>query len=151
MGSCLTCCVHAASLLELIFNASKSPSLAEMLPLCPARSAFIQLRTPLAFIRNVPRRSAHSNSAPFDAAVIGAGITGLTTAYRLSKNPNCAKVTLYEKSSRIGGWLDSEVIDVEGGQIVFEYGPRTLRAVAPACLPLLDLVFPMSPQMLIAC
>ncbi|CEN61968.1 hypothetical protein ASPCAL08611 [Aspergillus calidoustus] len=140
MGSCLTCCVHAASLLELIFNASKSPSLAEMLPLCPARSAFIQLRTPLAFIRNVPRRSAHSNSAPFDAAVIGAGITGLTTAYRLSKNPNCAKVTLYEKSSRIGGWLDSEVIDVEGGQIVFEYGPRTLRAVAPACLPLLDLL-----------
>jgi oxygen-dependent protoporphyrinogen oxidase len=121
--------------------------LAEMRLPCAARSAFIQLRTPLALVRNVPRRSAHSNSAPFDAAVIGAGITGLTTAYRLSKNPNCAKVTLYEKSSRVGGWLDSEVIDVEGGQIVFEYGPRTLRAVAPACLPLLDLVIPLCSQM----
>ncbi|KAL2810812.1 hypothetical protein BJX63DRAFT_433907 [Aspergillus granulosus] len=107
---------------------------------CAARCAFKQLRTPLALVRNVPRRSAHTNSEPFDAAVIGAGITGLTTAYRLSRRPDCSKVTLYEKSSRVGGWLDSEVIDVEGGQIVFEYGPRTLRAVAPACLPLLDLL-----------
>ncbi|KAL2854460.1 hypothetical protein BJY01DRAFT_205202 [Aspergillus pseudoustus] len=107
---------------------------------CAARGAFQQLRAPLALVRNVPRRSAHSSSGPFNAAVIGAGITGLTAAYRLSKRPDCTKVTIYEKSTRVGGWIDSEVIDVEDGQIVFEYGPRTLRAVAPACLPLLDLL-----------
>ncbi|KAL3460265.1 hypothetical protein BJX64DRAFT_263511 [Aspergillus heterothallicus] len=108
---------------------------------CAARCSFQNLRTPLAsLVRNVPQRFAHTDSGPFDAAVIGAGIAGLTAAYRLSKRPDCAKITVYEKSQRVGGWIDSEVIDVEGGQIVFEYGPRTLRAVAPACLPLLDLL-----------
>lgn len=73
--------------------------------------------------------------------MIGGGITGLTTAFRLSQDPTCSKVTLYEKTGRVGGWLQSETIPVEdGGEVVFEYGPRTLRTVIPACLPLLDLV-----------
>ncbi|KAL2870964.1 oxygen-dependent protoporphyrinogen oxidase [Aspergillus lucknowensis] len=107
---------------------------------CAPSCALKHLRTPLGFLRNAPRRSLHDAPQPFDAAVIGAGITGLTAAYRLSKDPSCSKVTLYEKSHHVGGWLQSETINVDGGEIVFEYGPRTLRAAAPSCLPLLDLL-----------
>lgn len=86
------------------------------------------------------RRLLSVPAKSYDAAVIGGGITGLTTAFRLSRDPNCTKVTLYERSNRLGGWLQSETINVEGGEIVFEYGPRTLRTAVPTCLPLLDLV-----------
>jgi oxygen-dependent protoporphyrinogen oxidase len=76
----------------------------------------------------------------YNAAVIGAGITGLTAAWQLAQDPQCSRITLYEKSARLGGWLDSETIPVEGGEVVFEYGPRTLRSAMPASLPLLYLV-----------
>ncbi|KAJ5168899.1 uncharacterized protein N7482_004493 [Penicillium canariense] len=76
----------------------------------------------------------------YNAAVIGAGITGLTAAWQLAQDPTCSKVTLYEKSARLGGWLESETIPVDGGDVVFEYGPRTLRSAMPASLPLLYLV-----------
>lgn len=99
-------------------------------------------RAPLAlFFRNGPRRSLHDRARRFDAAVIGGGITGLTAAYRLSQDPLCSKITLYEKAPRVGGWLESETINVDGGHVVFEYGPRTLR-LSPSSLPLLDLVWP---------
>ncbi|KAI9925138.1 oxygen-dependent protoporphyrinogen oxidase [Aspergillus wentii] len=84
------------------------------------------VRTPLVLSRHGQRRAQHTQ--PYDAAVIGGGITGLTTAFRLSQDPSCAQVTLYEKSSRIGGWINSETIPVDDGKVVFEYGPRTLRA-----------------------
>ncbi|PWY91821.1 protoporphyrinogen oxidase [Aspergillus sclerotioniger CBS 115572] len=98
-----------------------------------------QAQAPLAFARIVQRHALHTK--PFDAAVIGAGITGLTAAYQLSRDPSCSKVTLYEKSSHLGGWISSEKIPVPGGgHVVFEYGPRTLRPAAPASLPMMDLV-----------
>lgn len=123
------------------------------LPWVPSR-AISGLRTQLAFpVRYSPRSlrclhsgstttttSGSSSSDAYDAAVIGGGITGLTTAFRLSQDPTCSKVTLYEKTGRVGGWLQSETIPVEDGEVVFEYGPRTLRTAIPACLPLLDLV-----------
>lgn len=102
---------------------------------CVPSCALRGVRTPLAFARIGQRYSS-----TYDAAVIGGGITGLTAAYRLSQDPNCSKITLYEKAPRVGGWLLSEKIPVEGGNVVFEYGPRTLRTAVPSCLPLLDLV-----------
>ncbi|KAE8353618.1 hypothetical protein BDV28DRAFT_104267 [Aspergillus coremiiformis] len=107
------------------------------LPCVPSR-ALKGLRTPLVFAPIGQRR--HSHTTTYDAAVIGGGITGLTAAYRLSQDPNCSKITLYEKSPHLGGWLLSEKIPVEGGNVVFEYGPRTLRTAVPGCLPLLDLL-----------
>lgn len=69
-----------------------------------------------------------AKSKPYDAAVIGGGITGLTAAFRLSGDRKCTKVTLYEKSYRLGGYIQSETIPVDGGKVVFEHGPRTIRA-----------------------
>jgi protoporphyrinogen/coproporphyrinogen III oxidase len=97
-------------------------------------------------IRSYPSTSAHrvrffhQETKPYNAAVIGGGITGLTAAWRLCQDHKCEKITLYEKSSKLGGWLQSETVEVEGGHVVFEYGPRTIRASDPSALPMLDLV-----------
>ncbi|KAL4895425.1 hypothetical protein BDV59DRAFT_200071 [Aspergillus ambiguus] len=108
------------------------------LPCAPNRT-FRALRTPSAVALHGSRRWQHN--ATYDAAVIGAGITGLTAAYRLSRDPSCASVTLYEKTKSTGGWIKSDIRDASGGKVVFEEGPRTLRTVVPTCLPLLDLIF----------
>lgn len=64
----------------------------------------------------------------------------MTAAWRLCQDPKCTKVTLYEKSPRLGGWLQSEKVEVEGGHVVFEYGPRTVRASTDTSIPIVDLV-----------
>jgi hypothetical protein len=61
-------------------------------------------------------------------AVIGAGITGLSTALLLSSQLPQAKVTVFEAGSRLGGWLSSERLQVKNGDVLFEWGPRSLRA-----------------------
>ena len=60
-------------------------------------------------------------------AVLGGGITGLATAFHLLRQLPAAHVTLYESSKRLGGWIQSEKIDVDGSHVIFENGPRTLR------------------------
>jgi protoporphyrinogen/coproporphyrinogen III oxidase len=52
--------------------------------------------------------------------ILGAGITGLTTGYLHNKN---ADVTILEKSSRPGGWI--QTINQDG--FLFELGPRSCR------------------------
>lgn len=73
-------------------------------------------------------------------AVIGGGITGLTSAHYITREMPHAKVTIYEAGSRVGGWLQSEYVDVEGGKILLEKGPRTLRPNTDAALVTLDMV-----------
>ncbi|KFY92030.1 hypothetical protein V500_04351 [Pseudogymnoascus sp. VKM F-4518 (FW-2643)] len=64
---------------------------------------------------------------PEHVAVLGGGITGLSAAVIAAKlNPN-AKVTLYESSERVGGYVHSEVVQSSDGPVVFEQGPRSLR------------------------
>jgi NAD(P)-binding Rossmann-like domain len=60
-------------------------------------------------------------------AVLGGGITGLATAFELSRTVPGAKITIYEAAKRLGGWMDSEIVPVDDGEVVFEWGPRTLR------------------------
>ncbi|KAK2821818.1 hypothetical protein FQN49_007643 [Arthroderma sp. PD_2] len=74
-------------------------------------------------------------------AVIGGGITGLTTAFNLAQKKAPIQVTIYEKSQQLGGWMQSETIQTDGGKVVFEYGPRTLRCSQPYdVLPTLELL-----------
>lgn len=77
---------------------------------------------------------------PTDVAVLGGGITGLVSAYYLSKEFPNAKIVLFEGSSRLGGWVRSEKVDVVNGSVIFEQGPRNLRPSIPNGLITLDLV-----------
>ena len=81
-----------------------------------------------------------SRSHITDVAVLGGGITGLASAYYLSRIVPDANITLFEASSRLGGWLHSKQVDVGTGKVVFEQGPRNLRPTNPNGLVTLDLV-----------
>ncbi|KAI9886371.1 MAG: hypothetical protein M1823_001825 [Watsoniomyces obsoletus] len=71
------------------------------------------------------------STAPPDSnsvAIVGGGITGLVAAYRLLKHPHWkGNITLYEKSHRLGGWLNTKSVNIGDGTVVFEQGPRSLR------------------------
>lgn len=75
-----------------------------------------------------------------DVAILGGGITGLASAFYLSKQLPEARITILEGSSRLGGWLHSQRVDVGNGNVVFEQGPRTLRPNVPNGLVTLNLV-----------
>ncbi len=84
--------------------------------------------------------AANVNHEATDIAILGGGITGLASAHFLSKSLPNAKITLFEASSRLGGWLHSRQVDVDNGKVVFEQGPRNLRPKVPNGLITLDLV-----------
>jgi oxygen-dependent protoporphyrinogen oxidase len=65
-------------------------------------------------------------------AVIGAGLTGLTAAYRLKQRG--VRVVIYEAGDRIGGVVKSERKDA----YLAELGPNSLSAPAPEVTGLLD-------------
>lgn len=82
-------------------------------------------------------------------AILGGGLTGLSAAFYISRSLPQARITLLEKSSRLGGWVRSERVQVEDKQghhasVVLEAGPRTLR---PNAQSVLELVCTLSPGM----
>ncbi|KAJ5584318.1 uncharacterized protein N7459_004118 [Penicillium hispanicum] len=93
----------------------------------------------LRFARRPPISFLRSQQRTYNVAVLGGGITGLTAAWRLSEDPECSGITLYEKSPRLGGWVESETVPVDNGHVVFEYGPRTLRSAFPASVSMLEM------------
>ncbi|TGZ82109.1 Protoporphyrinogen oxidase, partial [Ascodesmis nigricans] len=70
----------------------------------------------------------------------GGGISGLATAWYISKFAPHVPITLFEKSSRLGGRVQSKRVQCDDGEILFEAGPRTLRPWSVAGLATLDLV-----------
>ncbi|KAL6247275.1 oxygen-dependent protoporphyrinogen oxidase [Rhinocladiella similis] len=72
-------------------------------------------------IRETPNPNANN------IAILGGGVTGLTTAWNLAKRIPNAKITIYERNHSLGGWVDSEQVKVKDGDVLFEWGPRTLR------------------------
>lgn len=52
--------------------------------------------------------------------ILGAGISGLSLAWYLKKELPHSEITLIEKTGRVGGWIQTEVID----GFLFEFGPR---------------------------
>ncbi len=84
-------------------------------------------------------RSYANQPEPLQVGVLGGGITGLASAYYLSRKPDI-QVTLFEAENRLGGWLRSVSVDVPDGKVLFEQGPRTLRPNPPNGFVTLDLV-----------
>ncbi|KAK5114462.1 hypothetical protein LTR62_002397 [Meristemomyces frigidus] len=74
-----------------------------------------------------PRWQSTDSKPTHDVAILGGGITGLASAYYLTKELPKARITIYEASERIGGWLSSKRVPVKDGTVLFEAGPRTLR------------------------
>lgn len=61
----------------------------------------------------------NEKQSPIDAVVIGAGLTGLTTAHTLKKRGK--SVVVVEKKNRIGGQIQTH----QQGDFTFESGPNT--------------------------
>lgn len=70
--------------------------------------------------------------------ILGGGISGLSAAHRLlQKVSNARDITVVEKTSRLGGWIQSKCY--EDGT-VFELGPRGLRPATLSGRSSLELV-----------
>ncbi|KAJ3974356.1 hypothetical protein EV361DRAFT_650505 [Lentinula raphanica] len=77
--------------------------------------------------------------------VLGGGLTGLSSAFHLSHRFPESFITLIEKTSRFGGWISSERVQVRdedgrSAEILLESGPRTLRPNAKSVLELINLL-----------
>ncbi|CAH1170198.1 unnamed protein product [Phaedon cochleariae] len=69
--------------------------------------------------------------------ILGGGLSGLSTAYYLTKKLASNPITLIESSHRLGGWIKSN----HSKDIIFEEGPRTIRPhgdAAPNTLSLIE-------------
>lgn len=64
----------------------------------------------------------------------------MTAAFYLSKKAPGLPVTIYESSSRLGGWIRTKSIETKGGRVLFESGPRTIRTSGDSFLVTLDMV-----------
>ena len=103
---------------------------------------------PLLFTRFLTSSTSDSNSSsPTTLAVIGGGLSGLSSAVYFLRNltPEARKVTkvvVFEKQKRIGGWCnaarlvkgervehDKSLLGTKDVTIVFETGPRSIRPV----------------------
>lgn len=76
-------------------------------------------------------RYSSTSTHPERIAVLGGGIAGLSSAFFASKEFPHSKITVYEGGKSIGGWLSSKRVQVPGGDVLFEAGPRTLRNATP--------------------
>ncbi len=66
--------------------------------------------------------------------ILGAGISGLSAAWYLHKKYPHAQISLFEKTNRVGGWIQSRSC----GPFLFELGPRTFQT--GRCKELLELI-----------
>ncbi|EPQ28598.1 uncharacterized protein PFL1_03901 [Pseudozyma flocculosa PF-1] len=83
-------------------------------------------------------------------AVLGGGISGLASAYRLSQRLPASRyrVVLLEQSQRLGGWIDSRRTTLASpptdpnapSTALIEKGPRSIRPTGPTGMVMLELL-----------
>ncbi|MCC9599234.1 protoporphyrinogen oxidase [Stieleria sp. JC731] len=73
---------------------------------------------------------------PKKVAVIGGGISGLTTAFYLRQLRPDSQFTLFESSPRLGGVIGTEVVDVSEGRFVIDHGADMFATDPPAAMQL---------------
>ena len=91
--------------------------------------------------------SGHRHT-PHHVVILGGGITGLSAAFHLARRHPAVQITLIEKSTRFGGWVRSERVQVRDGDgnrgsVLLEAGPRTIRSNSKS---ILELVRHLGPQ-----
>ncbi|CAL1698977.1 unnamed protein product [Somion occarium] len=82
---------------------------------------------------------------PKSILVLGGGLSGLSSAFHLSRRFPTVPITLLEHSNRLGGWVRSERVKVRDNQgheasILLEGGPRTLRPNGKSVVELVNLL-----------
>lgn len=81
--------------------------------------------------------SNHANAGRLKVAVVGAGITGMSAAYKLGALGKTEglnlQVTVFESKNRIGGVIQSEKRDDR----VVEFGPDAILSTKPAAIELI--------------
>ena len=74
-------------------------------------------------------------------ADVGGGISGLASAWHLTRVlPPSTPITVFEASSRTGGWVKSVRVQRPGGSVLVETGPHLLRVNAASGYAGLELV-----------
>lgn len=75
---------------------------------------------------------------PQTIAILGGGITGLSSAFYLSRKFPSAVIFLLERQNRLGGWIQSQRVQLPNnlGSVLLEGGPRTLRPNGKSVLEL---------------
>lgn len=86
--------------------------------------------------REDAERKAYSgklDKAPSNIAILGGGLTGLTTAFYLTRVLPHARITIYEADTRLGGWIDTEPASVKtpDGKTADVYFERAARMIKP--------------------
>ncbi len=123
-------------------NSAADERYASLYKICSGSSLSYRRGSQLPVLAKQQLRSYSKGSRPPERrfAVLGGGITGLSSAHYLTQELSNAKVTIYESGDTLGGWLKSKYVDVKNGRILFEQGPRTLRPNTPASLATLEMV-----------
>lgn len=109
-----------------------------------SRNNQIRRYIPRAIRELGPDTSPYLQGEPKEIAIIGGGISGLATAYFIHEKWTSSyfrrpRVTIYESSDQLGGWIGSEKVGTPTGHIMIERGPRTLAA-SPAGRATMDVV-----------
>ncbi|KAI0117103.1 hypothetical protein F4814DRAFT_439621 [Daldinia grandis] len=70
------------------------------------------------------------NGKTREIAVLGGGITGLTTAHYLARHAKNAHITVYDASNKFGGWVSGNLVSTndKSDKILLQSGPRMLRS-----------------------
>ena len=73
--------------------------------------------------------------------ILGGGISGLSSAFYAAKYFPSSKISILEKSNRLGGWMNSTTILTREHKFIFENGPQKLRCTSPNMPLVLEIVF----------